>query len=133
MAIQELFDKGRRKRIHEALRRGDVGGLIRRRMPEVSGFNVRFGNNQDLPLGMLVQISGIGFRFMGSDNGYAVIKIEGPGYDGSEPIRLKAGKRKGIGVDCGNGPQNFVLTVLETTDPSGQTVITAQVTEMLEK
>lgn len=134
MAVQALFDNVRRREVQDALRRGEVGALLRRRKPVGdSNFKNRFGHDQELPLGMLIKISGIGFRLMGSENGYAVIKIERQAGGYSELIRLESGKKKGIslaGDDGGNG-HNFVLSVLEAPDPSGQMFMTARVTEML--
>jgi len=132
MAVQELFDKGRRKKMQDALKNGDTEALLRRQKPaEEPHYSLQLGKVEELPVAMKIEISGIGFRYMGIEGGSAVVRIErGNDIDG-ELVRIKPGKRKGISVENGNGPQNFMFYAKEDRDVSGLMAVSVTVTEIL--
>jgi hypothetical protein len=131
MAVQALFDKNRRDRVREALKKGDVIALIKHRKPAPDSMDERRALRRDqLTLGLQVKIGGFGFRYIGVDGKNAIVMVEkGNGNDGkARKVHVKIGRKemKDFNPDA-TSPAYFTLEAKEARDVSGQDVVTVTV------
>lgn len=131
--LNTLFDKDRRNKLQEALRRGDADALLRRQKPASEPHaSSLLGKEQALPLGMAVRIQGSSFRFMGTEDECAIVRQERTSDGTGGNIRLKAGMKKAVIVETETGfrsHENYFLHVEEVRDPSGQMMMTATIVQ----